>query len=120
LDNKTLKHDTPCFAMFGDMELDFFDFVNGEAKVYKVAVEVKNSKGAGKSAAELIRLKKIDFLINVFGDTYGGRAGNILTLPIYLFGRFNIDEIVPPVKNEAGDILKKVMKMTFFGEEDDG
>ena len=108
LDNKTFKHDTPCFAMFGNTEIDFFDYVNGETKVYKIAVEVKSGRGAGKSVTELLRTRKVDCLINVFGDTYGGKTENILTIPIYLFGRLNIDEIVPPMKNGAGEILKKI------------
>jgi len=114
LDNRTFKHDIPCFAMFGNMEIDFFDYVNGETKVHKVGVEVKSGKGAGKSVSDLLKSRKIDYLINAFGDTYGGKTENISTVPIYLFGKLDIDQIIPPMRNEAEDIVKKVMKMLLL------
>ena len=76
---------TPMFASYQKGELDFF--VNSRMNYVNYAVEVKAGKNQGKTAMQMLRDGKVSYIYYLKGDTYGGCAGKIITIPIYLMGR---------------------------------
>lgn len=73
------------FATFANYEIDFI------LKDYKVTygIEVKTGKSSGKSVNEALSKGLIDKILYLKGDTYGGIEGDKITIPIYLFERFD-------------------------------
>ena len=80
---------TPMFASYQKGELDFF--VNSRMNYVNYAVEVKAGKNQGKTAMQMLRDGKVSYIYYLKGDTYGGCAGKIITIPIYLMGRVAFD-----------------------------
>lgn len=78
--------ETPAFATWGNGEIDFYVKVLESEKTY--AVEVKSGKHSGKTATDALQKKKADYILFAKGDTYGGRADNIITIPIYGISKF--------------------------------
>lgn len=77
----------PMFAVYGDGQLDFV-YRNRE-NGYVYGIEVK----AGKTLTKSLANGKINFAIYLKGLTEGGIANKIYTIPIYLFPRFNFEDI---------------------------
>ncbi len=73
--------ETPAFATLGNGEIDFYAQAVPSQKTY--AIEVKAGKNAGITAATALENKKADYLLYAKGNTNGGKAGNIITIPIY-------------------------------------
>ncbi|MEI3336122.1 MAG: AAA family ATPase [Clostridium sp.] len=73
------------FATFANYELDFL--LKDSEHIY--GIEVKTGKDSGKSVMKAYEKGKIDKILYLKGDTYGGVDGNKITIPIYLFERFN-------------------------------
>lgn len=82
--------ETPAFATYKGGEIDFFvkSLIGGE-KTY--AVEVKSGKGQASTGQKAMDDKKVDCLLLLKGNTSGGNAAPIYTIPIYLFSRFRFD-----------------------------
>lgn len=78
--------ETPAFATLGNGEIDFY--VKGLASERTYAVEVKAGKNSGKTAAEALEKKKADYVLYAKGSTCGGKANNIITIPIYGIAKF--------------------------------
>lgn len=78
--------ETPAFATLGTGEIDFYVKAIQSQRTY--ALEVKTGKNAGKTASAAIENKKADYLLYAKGNTNGGRAGNIITIPIYGISKF--------------------------------
>lgn len=78
------------FATFNNYEIDFLLEHNG----ITYGIEVKSGKMAGESVSQALKIKRIDKIIYLKGDTFGGQTDNIITLPIYLFERFDFYENV--------------------------
>lgn len=78
--------ETPAFATLGNGEIDFY--VKGLASERTYAVEVKSGKNSGKTAAEALEKKKADYVLYAKGSTCGGKANNIITIPIYGIAKF--------------------------------
>lgn len=78
--------ETPAFATLGSGEIDFYVKALSSEKTY--AVEVKSRKNSGKTAAEALEKKKADYVLYAKGGTYGGKADNIITIPIYGISKF--------------------------------
>ena len=78
--------ETPAFATLGTGEIDFYVKAIQSQKTY--ALEVKAGKNAGRTASAAIENQKADYLLYAKGNTNGGRAGNILTIPIYGISKF--------------------------------
>lgn len=76
------------FATFNNYELDFLL----EHNDITYGIEVKSGKMAGESISQALKSKRIDKIIYLKGDTFGGQTDNIITLPIYLFERFDFYE----------------------------
>lgn len=81
----------PMFAIYGDGELDFV-YRNRE-NGYVYGIEVKSGKNSGKTITKSLNNGKINFAIYLKGLTEGGVANKIYTIPIYLFPRFDFDDI---------------------------
>ena len=98
LERKMFKVDYPRFAVYGEYEMDFVFFVADEnGKLNKVVIEVKSGSVRNSGGAlKLLKQGKLHYLINLSGNTKGGKDGNIITIPIYLFDRFKIDQIIKP------------------------
>ncbi len=80
---------TPMFASYQKGELDFF--VNSRMNYVNYGVEVKAGKNQGKTAMQMLQDGKVSYIYYLKGDTYGGCAGKIITIPIYLMGRVAFD-----------------------------
>lgn len=82
---------TPSFATLNNGELDFLVKSEYDSKLY--GIEVKSGKNSGKTISEALNLNKIDYALYLKGNTFGGidKEKNIITIPIYLLGRFKFD-----------------------------
>lgn len=85
LRNKKMTID---FTTFANYEIDF---ITNDFK-YKYGIEVKTGKEIGTSVKEAYKRNKIDKILYLKGNTYGGVEGDIITIPIYLFERFNFKD----------------------------
>ena len=81
----------PMFGTYKDGEIDFMLSNRSNYKTY--GIEVKAGRGAGKTSQELLRDHKVEAVYYLKGDTYGGREGRMLTVPIYLVDRVRFDYI---------------------------
>ncbi|MGL5085853.1 MAG: ATP-binding protein [Clostridium sp.] len=81
----------PMFAIYGDGELDFI-YRNRDTG-YTYGIEVKSGKNIGKTITKCLNNGKINFAIYLKGITEGGIANKIYTIPIYLFPRFNFEDL---------------------------
>ena len=56
-------------------------------------IEVKSGNNSGKTITQALNKGKINYALYLKGDSYGGinAKGTTITIPIYLFPRFNFD-----------------------------
>lgn len=80
---------SPMFGTYKTGEIDFF--VSSIENDRDYAVEVKAGDAAGKTASLLLRDGRVEAAYFLKGDTYGGIAGRMITVPIYLAGRVKFD-----------------------------
>lgn len=78
--------ETPAFATLGSGEIDFFVKSLVTEKTY--ALEVKAGKNSGETARKAWEKKKVDYILYAKGDTHGGRADGVITIPIYGIARY--------------------------------
>ena len=78
--------ETPAFATLGNGEIDFYVRTIREHKNY--AIEVKSGKKNSKTVQTILEHDKADFILFVKGNTRGGIADNVYTIPIYGIGKF--------------------------------
>ncbi len=78
--------ETPAFATLGNGEIDFY--VKELASEQTYAIEVKSGKNSGRTAAEALEKKKADYVLYAKGGTYGGKAGRMITIPVYGIAKF--------------------------------
>lgn len=78
--------ETPAFATLGNGEIDFYVKELASEKTY--AIEVKSGKNSGKTAAEALEKKKADYVLYAKGNTCGGKADNVITIPICGISKF--------------------------------
>lgn len=76
----------PAFATLGNGEIDFYVKVLESEQTY--AVEVKAGKNSAKTATEALEREKVDYVLNLKGDTHGGKADKIITIPIYGIAKY--------------------------------
>lgn len=79
--------ETPAFATLGNGEIDFY--VKGTKSQKTYAVEVKAGKQSGRTAREALEKRKADAVLYAKGNTKGGKADNIYTIPIYAIAKFH-------------------------------
>lgn len=79
--------ESPAFATLGNGEIDFYAKAVQSQKTY--AIEVKAGKNAGKTARAALDSKKADYLLYAKGNTTGGKAESIITIPIYGISKFS-------------------------------
>ncbi len=88
---KEIAGRTPWFAIYQKTkgELDFFVRSLMDYKNY--GIEVKSEDGAGRTARELLKDGKIQYLYFLKGDTQGGIAenGKVVTVPVYMAGKIS-------------------------------
>lgn len=88
---KDIAGRTPWFAIYQKTkgEMDFF--VRSLLDYKNYGIEVKSEDGSGKTARELLKDGKIQYLYFLKGDTQGGIAedGKVITVPLYMAGRVN-------------------------------
>ena len=82
--------ETPAFATYKGGEIDFFvkSLIGGE-KSY--ALEVKTGKGQALTGQKALEDEKVDCLVLLKGNTKGGRAVPVYTIPVYLCSKFRFD-----------------------------
>lgn len=81
----------PVFGTYKTGEIDFL--VSNVLNDKDYGVEVKAGKDAGKTARLLLQDGKVEAVYYLKGDTYGGIAGRMITVPIYLAGRVKFDYV---------------------------
>lgn len=90
------------FATFDNYELDFllkdFNYIYG--------IEVKSGKSQGKSVKKALQKGLINKILYLKGDTYGGIEGDIITVPIYLFERYEFNTSRDIFYKELYDSIK--------------
>lgn len=86
---------SPMFGTYKTGEIDFLVHNTQNEKTY--AVEVKAGKSAGKTAQMLLKDGRVEAVYFLKGDTYGGVAERMVTVPIYLVGRLKFDYLVKKV-----------------------
>ena len=89
--NRELTWMQPMFGTYKNGEIDFFVRNLHTDKNY--GVEVKAGRGSGKTAQQLLSDHQVEAVYYLKGDTYGGKEGRTLTVPIYLAGRLKFDYI---------------------------
>lgn len=89
--SKDIAGNAPWFAWYEKTkgELDFY--VRSLVDYKNYGIEVKAGSNSGKTANQLLTDGKIDYLYYLKGDTYGGIAGKVITLPLYLADRISFD-----------------------------
>lgn len=89
--SKDIAGNAPWFAWYEKAkgELDFY--VRSIVDYKNYGIEVKAGSYSGNTANQLMTDGKIDYLYYLKGDTYGGVAEKILTVPIYLADRISFD-----------------------------
>lgn len=91
VDKRVIAGAEPLFSLYKEGEVDFF--VNSRLDYCNYAVEVKSGKTAGRTANLMLSDKKVDFIIFLKGDTYGGISDEKkYTIPIYLTDRICFDK----------------------------
>ena len=81
-----IAFETPAFATYRGGEVDFV--VQGRKSSLRYAVEVKAGKHAGNTARKVLSDGKADRLLYLKGNTKGGKAGKVETIPLYLLERY--------------------------------
>lgn len=82
--------ETPAFATYKGGEIDFYvKSLVGNEKSY--AVEVKSGRNQATSGRRALDEGKVDCLLMLKGNTQGGIAGEVYTVPVYLFPKFHFD-----------------------------
>lgn len=79
----------PMFGTYKEGEIDFL--VNDREHYRTYGVEVKAGKSIGKTVQMLLKDNKVEAIYFLKGDTYGGKAERMITIPIYLMGRVKFD-----------------------------
>lgn len=85
--DRELVFEMPAFATYGKGELDFYTKSLKTHKIY--GIEVKSGRNSGKTAMEILEKGKVDYLLYAKGNTHGGIAENVYTIPIYGISKFH-------------------------------
>ena len=85
-----IAFETPAFATYKGGEIDFV--AQSIHSHIRYLVEVKSGKGTATTAQKALDQGKADRLLYLKGDTKGGRAGKIDTVPLYMLERYSFDE----------------------------
>ena len=78
--------ETPAFATLGNGEIDFYVKTIKAHKSY--AIEVNAGKKNSKTIQAVLEHNKADFILFAKGNTHGGIADKVYTIPIYGIGKF--------------------------------
>lgn len=78
--------ETPAFATLGNSEIDFFVKTIKTQKTY--VVEVKSGKNNSKSIQDALTKGKAKYVLFAKGNTNGGIAENVYTIPIFGIRKF--------------------------------
>jgi predicted AAA+ superfamily ATPase len=98
----------PAFGMYNGGEMDFIAKSFARDEVY--AIEVKSGRSKSNTADALLDKGIVDKVLFAKGNTYGGRNGNKITIPIYLFSRYDFNEGLSPYhKFEESSVILKMM-----------
>ncbi len=81
-----LAFEMPAFATWGKGELDFYTKSLISGKIY--VIEVKAGKNSARTAMEVLEKGKADYLLMTKGNTHGGIAGQVYTIPVYGISKF--------------------------------
>lgn len=87
---KEIALETPAFATYKGGEIDFY-VKSLRGREYTYAVEVKSGKQPAPTGHRALEDGKVDYLVLLKGDTKGGQAEKVITLPIFLFPQFKFD-----------------------------
>ncbi len=88
----------PLFGTYKNGEIDFLVSSLTTEKDY--GVEVKAGKSEGKTAQQLLQNGRVEAVYFLKGDTYGGKARRMITVPIYLAGRVSYDFVREKIVKE--------------------
>jgi predicted AAA+ superfamily ATPase len=93
--NYGLFHKNPVFGTYGQGEIDFLEYSKETHCTF--AIDVKCGKRSSKTALKLLSDRIADYVLYVRSNTKGGIGDpGILTIPIYLFDRFDFDSNLNP------------------------
>ena len=81
-----LALEMPAFATWGRGELDFYTKSLDSGKTY--VIEVEAGKNRVKTAMEVLEKGKADYLLLAKGNTHGGAADKVYTIPVYGISKF--------------------------------
>ena len=81
---------SPAFGTYKDGEIDFILFNMNGGTSY--GLEVKHGKTSSNTAERLLSDGVVDHVVYAKGDTKGGKAERIITIPLYLLGRFSFED----------------------------
>ncbi len=81
-----LAFEMPAFATWGKGELDFYTKSLETGKTY--VIEVKSGNNSAKTAMEALKKGKADYLLMAKGNTHGGIADRVYTVPVYGISKF--------------------------------
>ena len=81
-----ITFEMPAFATWGKGELDFYTKSLISGKIY--VIEVKAGKNSARTAMEVLEKGKADYLLMTKGNTHGGIAGQVYTIPVYGISKF--------------------------------
>jgi predicted AAA+ superfamily ATPase len=83
-------YQSPIFGTYDKGEIDFL--VHNRKTICTFAIDVKHGKDSSKTAIKLLSDRKVDYALYVRSDSRGGfGAPGIITIPIYLIGRFDFE-----------------------------
>ncbi len=85
-----IAFETPAFATYKGGEIDFV--AQSIHSHIRYLVEVKSGKGIAATAQKALEQGKADRLLYLKGDTKGGQAGKIDTVPLYMLERYSFNE----------------------------
>lgn len=84
---KEIALETPAFATYKGGEIDFLvKSLLGKESLY--AIEVKSGKSAAPTGQKALEDGKVDYLLLLKGNTQGGKTEKVITVPIFLFQKF--------------------------------
>ena len=67
---------------------------------------MKYGKSPGVTAKKLIDEKAVDYLIYAKVETNGGKSGNIITIPLFLLDKFDVNDYASKLIGDDFESIK--------------
>jgi hypothetical protein len=108
----------PTFGTYQDGEIDFLVFSFSTNCTY--ALDITTGQSASTTADKLLADRIADFVLRARSGSCGGIGEpGVLTIPIYLIGRFDFDSTInPPLKPSLR--RERLLETALEEDDDDG